>query len=72
MAPCVVQGQFINDRQVLLKAAEKAGVTGAQDLLDDEEQLKSEVRSHALHPLQTSERPDNYHICLCSRRLEPY
>lgn len=38
-----LQGQFINDKQVLLQAAEAAGVTGAQELLDDEEQLKPEV-----------------------------
>lgn len=43
------EGQFINDKQVLLKAAETAGVTGAQELLDDEDQLKSEV----LHEVKT-------------------
>lgn len=41
---CVsVQGQFINDREVLLNAAKESGVTGAQELMDNEEQLKSEV-----------------------------
>lgn len=40
-----LQGQFINDKQVLLKAADKAGVSGAQELLNDEEELKSEVNS---------------------------
>ena len=39
----MVQGQFINDKQVLLKAAETAGISGAQELLDDEDQLKPEV-----------------------------
>lgn len=39
----VLQGMFINDKQVLLKAAEKAGVEGAQQLLDDEDELKPEV-----------------------------
>lgn len=38
-----MQGQFINDRQVLLTAAEEAGVEGAQQLLDNENELKSEV-----------------------------
>ena len=38
-----MQGQFINDKQVLLKAAEEAGVEGAQHLLDTEDELKSEV-----------------------------
>ena len=44
MAAVMVQGQFINDKQVLLKAADEAGVQGAQHLLDNEEELKSEVR----------------------------
>ena len=39
----VLQGMFINDKQVLLTAAEKAGVEGAQQLLDDEDELKPEV-----------------------------
>ena len=39
----MAQGQFINDKQVLLTAAETAGVRGAQELLDDEDQLKPEV-----------------------------
>ena len=39
----MVQGQFINDKQVLLKAAQEAGVEGAQQLLDSEDELKSEV-----------------------------
>ena len=43
MAASIVQAQFINDKQVLLKAAEEAGVQGAQQLLDDENELKSEV-----------------------------
>lgn len=38
-----VQGQFINDRQVLLNAAAEAGVLGAEELVDNEDQLKSEV-----------------------------
>ena len=38
-----VQGQFINDKQVLLKAAKEAGVDGAQELLDNDDELKSEV-----------------------------
>lgn len=37
------EGMFINDKQVLLTAAEKAGVEGAQQLLDDEDELKPEV-----------------------------
>jgi len=37
------QGQFINDRQVLLRAAEEAGISGAEQLIDNEDQLKSEV-----------------------------
>lgn len=37
------QGQFINDREVLLNAAKESGVAGAQELMDNEEQLKSEV-----------------------------
>ena len=45
-----MQGQFINDRQVLLRAAEEAGISGAQQLVDNEDQLKSEVDSSFLHP----------------------
>ena len=40
-----LQGQFINDKQVLLKAADEAGVSGAEELLNDEDELKSEVIS---------------------------
>jgi hypothetical protein len=40
-----LQGQFINDKQVLLKAAEQASVSGAEELLNDEDELKSEVIS---------------------------
>ncbi|KAL3150213.1 hypothetical protein ABBQ32_000072 [Trebouxia sp. C0010 RCD-2024] len=43
------QGLFINDKQVLLKAAEEAGIEGAQHLLDTEDELKSEV----LHEVKT-------------------
>lgn len=43
------QGQFINDEQVLLKAAEEAGVIGAQQLLDNDDELKSQV----LHEVKT-------------------
>ena len=50
---CHVQGQFINDKQVLLKAAEEAGVAGAQQLLEDENELKSEV-GHCSWPCQQS------------------
>ena len=43
---CVIlQGQFINDKQVLMKAADEAGVSGAEELLNDEDELKSEVLS---------------------------
>ena len=38
-----MQGQFINDKQVLLRAAEEAGIDGAQQLLDSDDELKSEV-----------------------------
>ena len=44
----IVQGQFINDEQVLLKAAEEAGVIGAQQLLDNDDELKSEVSRDVL------------------------
>ncbi len=39
----ILQGQFINDRQVLLKAAKEASISGAEELLDDEDELKPEV-----------------------------
>ena len=45
-----MQGQFINDRQVLLRAAEEAGISGAEQLIDNEDQLKSEVDCSFLHP----------------------
>lgn len=44
----MVQGLFINDKQVLLKAAEEAGIEGAQHLLDTEDELKSEVGTDLL------------------------
>lgn len=43
------EGQFINDKQVLLKAAQQASVSGAEELLNDEDELKSEV----LHEVKT-------------------
>ncbi|KAL0028163.1 hypothetical protein WJX77_011577 [Trebouxia sp. C0004] len=43
------EGQFINDKQVLLKAAEQASISGAEELLNDEDELKSEV----LHEVKT-------------------
>ena len=45
-----MQGQFINDKQVLLRAADEAGVEGAQRLLDTEDELTNEVRA-ALLPI---------------------
>lgn len=50
-----MQGQFINDKQVLLKAAEEAGIDGAQQLLDSDDELKSEVSTTllAFHCLDT-------------------
>lgn len=41
-----MQGQFINDKQVLLKAAQEAGIDGAQQLLDSDDELKSEVSTN--------------------------
>ncbi len=43
-----LQGQFINDKQVLLKAAQQASVSGAEELLNDEDVLKSEVIAQSI------------------------
>ncbi len=43
-----LQGQFINDKQVLLKAAQQASVSGAEELLNDEDELKSEVIAQSI------------------------
>ena len=47
----ILQGQFINDKQVLLKAAAGAGVSGAQELLDDEDELTPEASAGVVHIL---------------------
>lgn len=57
----MTQGQFINDKEVLLKAAKEAGVEGAQHLLDTEDELKSEV-SKALLAVYNAQ----YCCCACS------
>ena len=59
-----MQGQFINDKQVLLRAAQEAGISGAQQLIDDEDQLKSEVHCRPLHPGKPEPRTPALLICM--------
>lgn len=60
----MVQGQFINDKQVLLSAAEEAGVEGAQHLLDTEDELKSEVGTDLLPVHGSNLASEHQHMTL--------